>query len=100
MNQIKIITGLTVATLSAVVGNVYAEDITPTAPVNEPQVSSETAKTPQVTESQVNSSKVTADQATSDVNNQQIVVDEAQKQKDQSQQNLAKATSTVTEAST
>ncbi|HEO2885588.1 TPA: C39 family peptidase, partial [Streptococcus agalactiae] len=40
------------------------------------------------------------DQATSDVNNQQIVVDEAQKQKDQSQQNLAKATSTVTEAST
>ncbi|HEO0366246.1 TPA: hypothetical protein VAR46_002182, partial [Streptococcus agalactiae] len=53
MNQIKIITGLTVATLSAVVGNVYAEDITPTAPVNEPQVSSETAKTPQVTESQV-----------------------------------------------
>ncbi|KLJ82874.1 hypothetical protein WA99_00285, partial [Streptococcus agalactiae] len=39
MNQIKIITGLTVATLSAVVGNVYAEDITPTAPVNEPQVS-------------------------------------------------------------
>lgn len=44
MNQIKIITGLTVATLSAVVGNVYAEDITPTAPVNEPQVSSETAK--------------------------------------------------------
>ncbi|HEO1918061.1 TPA: C39 family peptidase, partial [Streptococcus agalactiae] len=42
----------------------------------------------------------TADQATSDVNNQQIVVDEAQKQKDQSQQNLAKATSTVTEAST
>lgn len=100
MNQIKIITGLTVATLSAVVGNVYAEDITPTAPVNEPQVSSETAKTPQVTESQVNSAKVTADQATSDVNNQQIVVDEAQKQKDQSQQNLAKATSTVTEAST
>lgn len=98
MNQIKIITGLTVATLSAVVGNVYAEDITPTAPVNEPQVSSETAKTPQVTESQVNSAKVTADQATSDVNNQQIVVDEAQKQKDQSQQNLAKATSTVTEA--
>ncbi|HHU5254630.1 TPA: C39 family peptidase, partial [Streptococcus agalactiae] len=93
-------TGLTVATLSAVVGNVYAEDITPTAPVNEPQVSSETAKTPQVTESQVNSAKVTADQATSDVNNQQIVVDEAQKQKDQSQQNLAKATSTVTEAST
>ncbi|MCQ3827704.1 C39 family peptidase, partial [Streptococcus agalactiae] len=90
----------TVATLSAVVGNVYAEDITPTAPVNEPQVSSETAKTPQVTESQVNSAKVTADQATSDVNNQQIVVDEAQKQKDQSQQNLAKATSTVTEAST
>ncbi|EPV91269.1 gram positive anchor, partial [Streptococcus agalactiae FSL S3-586] len=65
-----------------------------------PQVSSETAKTPQVTESQVNSAKVTADQATSDVNNQQIVVDEAQKQKDQSQQNLAKATSTVTEAST
>ncbi|HGI2111221.1 TPA: C39 family peptidase, partial [Streptococcus agalactiae] len=62
--------------------------------------SSETAKTPQVTESQVNSAKVTADQATSDVNNQQIVVDEAQKQKDQSQQNLAKATSTVTEAST
>ncbi|HGK6546236.1 TPA: C39 family peptidase, partial [Streptococcus agalactiae] len=60
----------------------------------------ETAKTPQVTESQVNSAKVTADQATSDVNNQQIVVDEAQKQKDQSQQNLAKATSTVTEAST
>ncbi|HFH9452118.1 TPA: C39 family peptidase, partial [Streptococcus agalactiae] len=55
---------------------------------------------PQVTESQVNSAKVTADQATSDVNNQQIVVDEAQKQKDQSQQNLAKATSTVTEAST
>lgn len=100
MNQIKIITGLTVATLSAVVGNVYAEDITPTAPVNEPEVSSETAKTPQVTESQVNSAKVTADQATSDVNNQQIVVDEAQKQKDQSQQNLAKATSTVTEAST
>lgn len=100
MNQIKIITGLTVATLSAVVGNVYAEDITPTAPVNEPQVSSETAKTPQVTESQVNSAKVTVDQATSDVNNQQIVVDEAQKQKDQSQQNLAKATSTVTEAST
>lgn len=100
MNQIKIITGLTVATLSAVVGNVYAEDITPTAPVNEPQVSSETAKKPQVTESQVNSAKVTADQATSDVNNQQIVVDEAQKQKDQSQQNLAKATSTVTEAST
>lgn len=100
MNQIKIITGLTVATLSAVVGNVYAEDITPTAPVNEPQVSSETAKTPQVTESQVNSAKVTAGQATSDVNNQQIVVDEAQKQKDQSQQNLAKATSTVTEAST
>ncbi|WP_165738243.1 C39 family peptidase [Streptococcus dysgalactiae] len=100
MNQIKIITGLTVATLSAVVGNVYAEDITPTAPVNEPQVSSENAKTPQVTESQVNSAKVTADQATSDVNNQQIVVDEAQKQKDQSQQNLAKATSTVTEAST
>lgn len=100
MNQIKIITGLTVATLSAVVGNVYAEDITPTAPVNEPQVSSETAKTPQVTESQVNSAKVTADQATSDVNNQQIVVDEAQKQKDQSQQNLAKTTSTVTEAST
>ncbi|HFV0283163.1 TPA: C39 family peptidase [Streptococcus agalactiae] len=100
MNQIKIITGLTVATLSAVVGNVYAEDITPTAPVNEPQVSSETAKTPQVTESQVNSAKVTADQATSDVNNQQIVVDEAQKQKDQSQQNLAKASSTVTEAST
>ncbi|HEN6546647.1 TPA: C39 family peptidase [Streptococcus agalactiae] len=98
MNQIKIITGLTVATLSAVVGNVYAEDITPTAPVNEPQVSSETAKTPQVTESQVNSAKVTADQATSDVNNQQIVVDEAQKQKEQSQQNLAKATSTVTEA--
>lgn len=98
MNQIKIITGLTVATLSAVVGNVYAEDITPTAPVNEPQVSSETAKTSQVTESQVNSAKVTADQATSDVNNQQIVVDEAQKQKEQSQQNLAKATSTVTEA--
>ncbi|WP_017768225.1 C39 family peptidase, partial [Streptococcus agalactiae] len=30
--------------------------------------------------------------------NQQIVVDEAQKQKDQSQQNLVKATSTVTEA--
>ncbi|HEO8195384.1 TPA: C39 family peptidase [Streptococcus agalactiae] len=100
MNQIKIITGLTVATLSAVVGNVYAEDITPTASVNEPQVSSETAKTLQVTKSQVNSAKVTADQATSDVNNQQIVVDEAQKQKDQSQQNLAKATSTVTEAST
>lgn len=92
MNQIKIITGLTVATLSAVVGNVYAEDVTSTPSINEPQVSSETAKTPQVTENQVNSAKVTAVQATSDVNNQQIVVDEAQKQKDQSQQNLVKAT--------
>lgn len=97
MNQIKIITGLTVATLSAVVGNVYAEDITPTAPVNEPQVSSETAKTPQVTESQVNSAKVTADQATSDVNAQKNVVNNAQNQKNQAQQKLVNATTTLNE---
>lgn len=97
MNQIKIITGLTVATLSAVVGNVYAEDITPTAPVNEPQVSSETAKTPQVTESQVNIAKVTADQATSDVNAQKNVVNNAQNQKNQAQQKLVNATTTLNE---
>ncbi|HGC7502696.1 TPA: LPXTG cell wall anchor domain-containing protein [Streptococcus agalactiae] len=97
MNQIKTITGLTVATLSAVVGNVYAEDITPTAPVNEPQVSSETAKTPQVTESQVNSAKVTADQATSDVNAQKNVVNNAQNQKNQAQQKLVNATTTLNE---
>lgn len=97
MNQIKIITGLTVATLSAVVGNVYAEDITSTAPVNEPQVSSETAKTPQVTESQVNSAKVTADQATSDVNAQKNVVNNAQNQKNQAQQKLVNATTTLNE---
>ncbi|HGI3014273.1 TPA: LPXTG cell wall anchor domain-containing protein [Streptococcus agalactiae] len=97
MNQIKIITGLTVATLSAVVGNVYAEDITPTAPVNEPQVSSETAKTPQVTESQVNSAKVTTDQATSDVNAQKNVVNNAQNQKNQAQQKLVNATTTLNE---
>ncbi|HGA3905402.1 TPA: LPXTG cell wall anchor domain-containing protein [Streptococcus agalactiae] len=97
MNQIKIITGLTVATLSAVVGNVYAEDITPTAPVNEPQVSSETAKTPQVTESQVHSAKVTADQATSDVNAQKNVVNNAQNQKNQAQQKLVNATTTLNE---
>ncbi|HGD0025953.1 TPA: LPXTG cell wall anchor domain-containing protein [Streptococcus agalactiae] len=97
MNQIKIITGLTVATLSAVVGNVYAEDITPTAPVNEPQVSSETAKTPRVTESQVNSAKVTADQATSDVNAQKNVVNNAQNQKNQAQQKLVNATTTLNE---
>ncbi|HGA2251715.1 C39 family peptidase [Streptococcus dysgalactiae] len=98
MKQIKVLTGIAVATLSTGAGLVQADDVTSTPSINEPQVSSETAKTPQVTESQVNSAKVTADQATSDVNNQQIVVDEAQKQKDQSQQNLVKATSTVTEA--
>ncbi|HEP3414995.1 TPA: cell wall anchor protein, partial [Streptococcus pyogenes] len=98
MKQIKVLTGIAVATLSTGAGIVHAEDVTSTPSINEPQVSSETAKTPQVTENQVNSAKVTAVQATSDVNNQQIVVDEAQKQKDQSQQNLVKATSTVTEA--
>lgn len=98
MKQIKVLTGIAVATLSTGAGLVQADDVTSTPSINEPQVSSETAKTPQVTESKVNSAKVTADQATSDVNNQQIVVDEAQKQKDQSQQNLVKATSTVTEA--
>lgn len=98
MKQIKVLTGIAVATLSTGAGIVHAEDVTSTSSINEPQVSSETAKTPQVTENQVNSAKVTAVQATSDVNNQQIVVDEAQKQKDQSQQNLVKATSTVTEA--
>ncbi|HEN6394900.1 TPA: C39 family peptidase [Streptococcus agalactiae] len=98
MKQIKVLTGIAVATLSTGAGLVQADDVTSTPSINEPQVSSETAKTPQVTESQVNSAKVTADLATSDVNNQQIVVDEAQKQKDQSQQNLVKATSTVTEA--
>lgn len=98
MKQVKVLTGIAVATLSTGAGIVQADDVTSTPSINEPQVSSETAKTPQVTESQVNSAKVTADQATSDVNNQQIVVDEAQKQKDQSQQNLVKATSTVTEA--
>ncbi len=98
MKQIKVLTGIAVATLSTGAGLVQADDVTSTPSINEPQVSSETVKTPQVTESQVNSAKVTADQATSDVNNQQIVVDEAQKQKDQSQQNLVKATSTVTEA--
>ncbi|WP_176724586.1 LPXTG cell wall anchor domain-containing protein, partial [Streptococcus agalactiae] len=75
----------------------YAEDITPTAPVNEPQVSSETAKTPQVTESQVNSAKVTADQATSDVNAQKNVVNNAQNQKNQAQQKLVNATTTLNE---
>ncbi|HGK6951912.1 TPA: C39 family peptidase [Streptococcus agalactiae] len=98
MKQIKVLTGIAVAALSTGTGLVQADDVTSTPSINEPQVSSETAKTPQVTESQVNSAKVTADQATGDVNNQQIVVDEAQKQKDQSQQNLVKATSTVTEA--
>ncbi|WP_159305133.1 C39 family peptidase [Streptococcus canis] len=98
MKQIKVLTGIAVATLSTGAGLVQADDVTSTPSINEPQVSSETVKTPQVTESQVNSAKVTADQATSDVNNQQIVVDEAQKQKGQSQQNLVKATSTVTEA--
>ncbi|MGX9845547.1 C39 family peptidase [Streptococcus iniae] len=98
MNQAKIITGLAVATLSAVAGNVHAEDVTSTPSIYKPQVSSETAKTPEVTENQVADAKTIADKATSDVNNQQIVVDEAQKQKDQSQVNLVKATSTVTEA--
>ncbi|HEO6721951.1 TPA: C39 family peptidase [Streptococcus agalactiae] len=98
MKQVKVLTGIAVVALSTGTGLVQADDVTSTPSINEPQVSSETAKTPQVTESQVNSAKVTADQATSDVNNQQIVVDEAQKQKDQSQQNLVKATSTVTEA--
>ncbi|HGH7976373.1 LPXTG cell wall anchor domain-containing protein [Streptococcus dysgalactiae] len=98
MNQAKIITGLAVATLSTVAGNVHAEDVTSTPLTYEPQVSSETAKTPEVTESQVADAKTIADKATSDVNNQQNVVNDAQSQTNQSQNNVVSATTAVTDA--
>ncbi|MBY5050921.1 LPXTG cell wall anchor domain-containing protein [Streptococcus agalactiae] len=98
MKQIKVLTGIAVATLSTGAGLVQADDVTSTPSINEPQVSSETAKTPQVTESQVNSAKVTADQATSNVNAQQSVVNDAQKSVDQAQANVVNATTAVTNA--
>ncbi|WP_159550416.1 C39 family peptidase [Streptococcus halichoeri] len=98
MNQAKIITGLAVATLSTGAGIVHAEDVTSTPSINEPQVSSETAKTPQVTESQVLDAKETADKATSNVNAQQAIVNDAQARTNQAQNNVVNATTAVTDA--
>lgn len=95
MNQAKIITGLAVATLSTSVGIVHAEDVTP---VTEASTTNETVTVPEVTQSQVDSAKVIADQATSDVNAQQIVVNDAQAQTNQAQSNVVSATTAVKDA--
>lgn len=95
MNQAKIITGLAVATLSTSVGIVHAEDVTP---VTEASTTNETVTVPEVTQSQVDSAKVIADQATSDVNAQQNVVNDAQAQTNQAQSNVVSATRAVKDA--
>ncbi|GAB6707121.1 LPXTG cell wall anchor domain-containing protein [Streptococcus uberis] len=95
MNQAKIITGLAVATLSTSVGIVHAEDVTP---VTEASTTNETVTVPEVTQSQVDSAKVIADQATSDVNAQQNVVNDAQAQTNQAQSNVVSATKAVKDA--
>lgn len=95
MNQAKIITGLAVATLSTSVGIVHAEDVTP---VTEASTTNETVTVPEVTQSQVDSAKVIADQATSDVNAQQNVVNDAQAQTNQAQSNVVSATTAVKDA--
>lgn len=95
MNQAKIITGLAVATLSTSVGIVHAEDVTP---VTEASTTNETVTVPEVTQSQVDSAKVIADQATSDVNAHQKVVNDAQAQTNQAQSNVVSATTAVKDA--
>lgn len=95
MNQAKIITGLAVATLSTSVGIVHAEDVTP---VTEASTTNETVTVPEVTQEQVDSAKVIADQATSDVNAHQKVVNDAQAQTNQAQSNVVSATTAVKDA--
>ncbi|MFS5167654.1 C39 family peptidase [Streptococcus halichoeri] len=98
MNQAKIITGLAVATLSAGVGVVHAEDVTHPLPQNStaPQTSAKAVS--EVSQAQVDSAKNTADQATSAVKAQETVVATAKVAKDQAQANVVKTTTAVNEA--
>ncbi|OCM71705.1 hypothetical protein AX245_08925, partial [Streptococcus agalactiae] len=95
MKQTKVLSGIAIATLSTVsVTVVNANEVKSSALET---TTTQNNKISEVTQEQVNSAKVTADQATSDVNAQKNVVNNAQNQKNQAQQKLVNATTTLNE---
>ncbi|ESR10537.1 LPXTG cell wall anchor domain-containing protein [Streptococcus iniae] len=96
MKQSKVLAGLVVASVSTGAGVVHAEDA---VVETQPKVTtSEVAKVPEVTESQVTEAKVSLDQASSEVKKQEGVVAEATTAKNQAQTSVVTETTKVREA--